>query len=243
MIVHPAAEALPEGICELIDSEQTRLNLYAQHLGVTIPDSSGVIYVSATPPTDHSYVWLKLDTSGRPLRLYRFAAGAWLSLHPLVPGTTIIWTAALPDFTSFDGGDTTGVVADATGPMWEELTTLRFRVPVGAGTLPGGTVLNVGDQGGLEEVTLTAAQLQGHEHVVNTLDRTDASDLWAHFDPAGEVWVTDADKPIAPKSTGGAGYTTMVAKKAGDSTAHTNLQPYTVVFFLRRTSRLFFREI
>jgi len=44
------------------------------------------------------------------------------------------------------------------------LPDLRAVVPVGTGTLPGGSTYNLGQKGGLEEVTITADTMPEHSH-------------------------------------------------------------------------------
>ena len=64
-------EVLPEGICELITSEQARLNIFSENQYVDVPETNTGIYISATPPTDpptdnaHDLAWLELDGNGR----------------------------------------------------------------------------------------------------------------------------------------------------------------------------------
>lgn len=240
-IIHPTAEQLPEGTCSLITSEQTRLNLYAQYLAITL-SGDGDIVVSATAPSDHTKKWLKLDSYGRPTRLFIFAGGAWLSLHPLLPGFTMIWTEALPTFTSFDGGDTSGVLSDVSGAMWEEVTDLRAKFPVGAGTLPSGTVLSVDPTtgtatGGEETHLLTTDEIPEHVHgppLLNGYYASFKSDYSA--DNLGNEGLTNQANQQLVGSYGSTGVNVTTGN------AHANMPPFFTVYFLRRTARLFYRE-
>src|SRR5437762_6365866 len=160
---------LPQGFCPA--DYQEMWNSYAAHGSVTVPDGVlGGISVSASKPTDQTRPWLQLDSNGRPIRLYWYAGGSWLSLHPLLPGSTIWWFNPLPSpLDLFDGGDATGVESIVTGPMWRQAklptgTVIAAQFPLVAGTLPSGTVLSVGDVGGEEKHLLTIPELPAHHH-------------------------------------------------------------------------------
>src|SRR5438552_15125504 len=142
---------LPTGFCAT--DYQNLLNEFSAHQSVDISAGTGTpVIVSSAKPADTTVLWERLDQFGRPDRLYFFAQGAWLALHPSVPGTTIIWTDVLPTFTTFDGGDANPLSA-ISGPMWELVATLAAKFPLCAGTLPSGTVVNIGHSGGQEKHT------------------------------------------------------------------------------------------
>src|SRR6185369_16638359 len=107
---------------------------------VVFPSSFTGITASATKPTDTTQGWLQLDSQGRPVRLYYFAQGAWLSLHPLIPGMDQPFFGTLPNFTTYDGGDANAVSA-ISGPMWEVVTEMAAQFPLAAGTLASGLVI------------------------------------------------------------------------------------------------------
>lgn len=235
------AGSLPSGFCPA--DYQAMVNGFSSVQTVTFPTTFTGITVSATKPTDQTQAWLQLDSFGRPVRLYYFAAGAWLSQHPLAPGFTMLWTTALPTFTSFDGGDANPLSA-ISGPMWEEVTAFRARMPVGVGTLPiSGTVLAVGDTGGLEKVTLTTQNVPGPD--IN---------LWVGGSDGSASGIKEAlqtvDNPHAgtsaayQSSDGVSGHNDYVQNPYGDAsgaaTAHENLPPYLACYLLRRTTRLFY---
>src|SRR5947208_1006664 len=99
---------LPTGFCAT--DYQNLLNEFSSHQSVDISTGIGTpVIVSAAKPADQTVLWQKLDTGGRPEHLYFFSQGAWLSLHPLQPESTIWWFGALnPNpaafFDTFDGG-------------------------------------------------------------------------------------------------------------------------------------------
>lgn len=225
--------SLPQGFCP--SDYQAMLNGFAANMSVTFPSTFTGIEVSATKPSDTTKAWLQLDAQGRPVRLYYFAQGAWLSLHPDVPGKTIIWTTAIPTLTSFDGGDA-GVLSSISGPMWEEVVAMRAKFPVGAGTLDSGTVLAPGDIGGEEKHTLLTAEMPAHSHIWNPSTSTASGN---NADPAGGLLSLQSTNPANEKfyntsTVGGNGATPSVTQ------AHNNMPPYFTVAFLRRTNRLFY---
>lgn len=164
-------QQLPSGFCPT--SYQSMLNGFANAMKVTIPSTAEQIIASPTKPLDQSVIWLQLDSLGRPVRFYQFAQGAWLSLHPEVPGVTKMWFTTVPDFTTFDGGDS-NAPGPQSGPMWQvaldnagHVITVRFPLPVGI--LPDGTPVNPSGFGGEQFHTLTTAEggyNQAHQHTI-----------------------------------------------------------------------------
>ena len=155
------AATLPQGACP--STYQELADLLATIYSVSVSTNNTGIYVSATKPADTTLVWKQLGSDGRPIRDYVFVGGLWLSRHTLEPGSIMLWGSALPNFASFDGGDA-GALSVVSGPMWEEVTELRAKFPIGAGTLPSGTVLAVGDTGGEEKHVLTIPEIPAHHH-------------------------------------------------------------------------------
>lgn len=267
------AGTLPAGQCP--QTLQALAELFASIYNVQFPlGTTGVTLIaSAAPPGSQfqtsSFAWLQLDDLLRPVRLYFFYQN-WLSRHPLVPGHVMIWTQPLPNFATFDGGDSNAVTSDTTGPMWEEVTDLRAKFPIGAGTLPAspagtGATLSVGDSGGEQIHTLTVAEGAmdpHHNHLTGKFNSAEATWLISESPaPApnlafhaylneglgnGQVAGTiGANSPItgtfAP--TGPWTNTSGVLPDPGNPNAiqpHQNMPPYFTVYFLRRTARLFY---
>lgn len=224
LILPVDAGQLPSGACP--SSYQEMANLFAAIYTVTFPTSFTGITVSATKPSDTTQAWLQLDSFGRPTRLYYFSSGAWLSLHPQVPGFTMLWTTALPTFTSFDGGDANPLSA-ISGPMWEAVTDLNARFPVGAGTLPSGTVISVGGTGGEEKHALTVAELAVHGHAFSVIAKNNTG--------SGTGAITGGTDNVTED-----GRFDGVTANAGSGDGHNTMPPYTGVYFLRRTARMFY---
>lgn len=232
---------LPSGFCPA--DLQSMLNGFSAYQSVTIPVSQGNLIVQATTPTDTTATWLQLDSLGRPVRVYYFASGAWLSKHPLEPGITVIWTTALPNLNTFDGGDA-NVISAISGPMWEVVLSAKF--PLGAGTLPSGAVVAVGATGGEETHTLVAAEIPAHTHFIASTDSL-----------ANDDAVTATDQVARQKQLGGDSGNYKLIKSAVDAslgksssfggdgtgvtTGHQNMPQYQAVHFLRRSARQFYR--
>ncbi len=251
---------IPSGFCP--SDYQSMWNMFAQHGFVSIVDSVSQLIVSATKPTDTTKAWLQLDSLGRPVRLYWFAQGAWLSLHPQVPGSTMIWTTALPDFTTFDGGDANALSA-LSGPMWEEVVALRAKFPVGVGTWPAppagtGASLAVGDTGGEQLHVLTAAEGVDLNHI-HTVGRAGAPlGSGTHPDAQDGFYLTGTSLKTGSaheiQGNNGGGGTSNVEDLTGDwfvtsgvntpvgftVAGHNTLPPYVAVYYLRRTQRTFY---
>ena len=166
-------QQLPVGFCP--PDYQTMWNAFAAAGFVNIPDALSPVIWQASKPVDSTVTWGQLDSLGRPVRIYKFAQGAWLSLHPQVPGQTIWWFNALPDFTVFDGGDA-NPISDISGPMWQQAKDINGNLiaamfPIPPGTLPSGTVIQIGNTGGEEQHTLLPAEVPPHTHFVSNNDQ------------------------------------------------------------------------
>ncbi len=235
-------------------------NMFAQHGFVSLVDSVSQLIVSATKPSDTTKAWLQLDSLGRPVRLYWFAQGAWLSLHPQVPGQTILWTTALPTFTTFDGGDANALSA-LSGPMWEVDTDFAFAIPMGVGSNPvtyesmPATAIGVNQTLGEERHLLAGNEFIGptHRHAVGKF----VSENTGTSEDDG-VFVTGISVPalagIGTQITGdgaskitkdfstltGADIITNQVNDPQTIVSHQNLPPVRGVFFLRRTARIFY---
>jgi hypothetical protein len=219
---------LPSGFCP--STYQDLLNEFSQNQSVPFPDTFAGIIVSATKPTDTTRAWLELDQFGRPIRLYFFSQGAWLSLHTLVPGATIWWFDVLPDFTVFDGGDANPLTS-LSGPMWQQAkradgTVIAAQFPIVVGTLPSGTVLNVNDTGGEESHLLTVAEMPSHLHSFQPPENANSPSGSGKYTTGGDA----TEGQIAAYNT---------ATTGGD-TAHNNIPPYVVGYLLQRTTRQFY---
>lgn len=245
---------LPQGFCP--PDYQTMLNGFTAQQYVSINSLASII-VSSTPPgaSDHDKAWLQLDSSGRPVRLYFFAQGAWLSPHPLQPGFTMIWNQALPNFQTFDGGDASAApFAAISGQMWQLMATTldglgtqvaQAQFPAGVGTLPSGALVTLGGVGGEEVHRLTQQELFPHSHTVlptigGGLLKRDSN--FNTVDPNGSIISDQAQggapgaPPLVTGNTGGDPAQNPPTQALG----HNTLPPFYGVYFLQRTNRLFY---
>ena len=236
-IVQVQAGVLPAGFCPA--TYQDILNGFASESTVTLPDSASSLQVSATKPSDTTKPWQQLDSLGRPTRIYVFAQGAWLSLHPDFPGKIIMYLGVLPDFTIFDGGDANALGA-YSGPMWQLCNTaldgsgtqiLTAQVPLGVGTLKSTKVVNVQDTGGEENHILTGQEMPPHTHPINQVVAASTN----NFAGGGFNGAT-----IQDINTGSAGGDPTTGTPPTKALGHNTLPPYVGVYFLQRTSRKFY---
>lgn len=223
----PTTTPLPEGICETITSEQSRLDAFAAHMVVTIPNSLTGVVVSTTPPADTSVVWMKVDQNAKPVRLYKHW-GRWLSQHPLPPGFIMLWTDALPNLNTFDGGEA-GDVFESAGPMWELVANSSARFPLGVGTLPSTASVAANATAGAETVILDKEQLPVHSHTITSEAGCDINQT-SNRTLAG----TDGDAGEFQGS--------MSTGETGSGNPVNIMPPWFGVYFLRRTNRVFYAE-
>lgn len=207
-------------------------------LQATFPNDSTIFNRGNTEPSPSNrvYPWFRYNADGSPDKWYVYSMGAWLSLHPAAPGTVVLYEGSAGSIDTFDGGEA-GAVTSISGPMWERVTQMDGRFPVGPGTLqPSTTVIGVGDTGGVDEVELTEDQLAEHRHLI--------------ADPmVGSTALTSSTQTLDNDTAGG--YTlegrsdeeATVGKTSitGAGDPHTNLPPFLAIFAIRRTARLYYR--
>lgn len=235
---------IPQGVCPTGDGLQSLLNLFAQYMSVTFPNSFSGVSVGGSPPTDTTQAWMQTDSLGRPVRFYIFAQGTWLSQHPLPPGVVMIYPFTTPDFTTFDGGDA-NALSTISGPMWQIPTVdgsntgtqiLQAQVPLGTGTLPSGKIITPTLAGGEENHILSTAEMPPHTH------------SFPQF--AGNNVQAQGQTAVAGGGIFGLGSLTAITQSTGGdpttgnpptaSAGHNNMPPYVGVTFLQRTTRLFY---
>jgi microcystin-dependent protein len=108
------------------------------------------------------------------------------------------------------------------------LPDLRGRLPLHQGTNPStGSTYVLGQNGGVEEVTLTVQQIPTHSHPMlgtNSIanDATPANNVVAQVSTFDGYQSTPGGQAMAPNSV----------SSVGGSQPHTNLQPYLCVNFI-----------
>lgn len=232
--------SLPSGYCWPA-APQTFYNDIIQLLTsyVTGQFSSFVFGADTPDPEYNDLPWIKVDAQNNLVGLYTYGQyGLWARAHPVPYSSDIrmLWVGLEADLKTFDGGEDTPVTA-TTGPFWEVDHNFDFRFPLGPGTSPDATVVAVGDTGGVEDVTLTEAQmpLHGHSTIVNTggEDQSDATG-GLMVGPGSSVKAPFEGDP--PTETAGE----QVAGAGGDE-SHTNMPPYRGCFIIKRTAREYIR--
>ena len=97
------------------------------------------------------------------------------------------------------------------------LPDLRGRVPIGQGQGPGLSSYELGEKGGQEAVTLTAAQMPAHNHAYSDADQQ----------PTGKppVSVQTGSRQTKVQQNNGSS-TSAVTQNTGSNQPHENRQPY-----------------
>lgn len=221
---------VPEGTCyesPAVDWPLLVSLITANLIGSLSTVNSG----SSTPAAaDRSKPWNRSNADGTDDGQWTFYNGFWVQKHPLPTGAVIMFEGDLADIDTFDDGEV-GAITNITGPFWEEVTEMQARSPIHPGTLPSGTVINIGDDIGEEKHALTVAELPAHTH---PFDTTDGAQVLAKVssNKAGDINQTGSlDYQFAddPQNTGG-------------DQGHNTIGPSRAIFFIRRTERLYRRR-
>jgi microcystin-dependent protein len=122
-----------------------------------------------------------------------------------------------------------GTTYGGNGQTTFRLPDLRGRVPIHDGAGPGLTNRLVGQQGGAENVQLTAAQLPAHTHAMNA-NTGAGTELGAGGNYPASNAAGEPQYAPASNTTMGAGGVT------GTDAAHQNMPPYTVIRFYISTA-------
>ena len=107
------------------------------------------------------------------------------------------------------------------------LPNLQGRAPMHPGNGPGLTSRSLGQQGGSETATLTAANLPPHDHTMRALD-ADAQST----DPSGNLLATSNEDNYNELSAPNVPLSSLAKGSASSNLAHDNMQPYLALTFL-----------
>jgi len=228
---------IPGGFCP--STWQDVLNEFAANMSVAFNVSSGVtVVISSSKPSDTTVVWKRIDSLGRYQGDYIYGQGAWLRLHPIQPNATVWYFQALPDFTTYDGGDGLALGVQS-GPMWQQAKDVNGNVIaakflLAAGTLPSGTIVANGATGGEEKHTLLIAEMASHTHQI----KADATDAPSN----GHGIIAGANGLTGPFTYDDTTYTSdhLSISKVGSDTPHNTMPLYVTGFLLQRTNRLYY---
>ena len=118
-----------------------------------------------------------------------------------------------------------GTTYGGDGQSTFALPNLQSRVPLHAGTSPGGSFV-LGQTGGQESITLTVTQIPAHAHVpqANTANGALSS-------PAANVWAGSTNLPYSA-SAPSAALAAQAVGPAGGSQPHDNMIPFVAVNFI-----------
>lgn len=238
----------PDGYCP--SNYQAFANDIANALSGTLPGNFTAWTVasedpSPPPPNEFAKPWLKLDpdTCG-PMGVYVWSAffGAWVARHPDFPGKVIMYEGLEDDVPTLDGGDI-NTAGPAGGPMWEIVTEMAAKFPMGPGSLPGyqatpvPTAIVVGGDGGSEgmAVTLAQANLPPHSHDITA----EGGGVTAPSEAGRFGSITWHDTDAA--TTIGRTRTHVNAADAVTPINIPNLPPYRGIWFLRKTARIYYK--
>ena len=107
------------------------------------------------------------------------------------------------------------------------LPDLRGRAPLHMGTGASGTPYDLGDQGGVETVTLTTDQIAGHSHAfdASTIDGSSAN-------PGATVVVATGNVSPYVQDVVSAQMAQASVTPVGGSQPHENRQPYLAIRFI-----------
>lgn len=203
---------------------------------------------TAPDPVDRIWPWLRLDADGRVDGVYYYTGGSWLKRHTTAPGTVIMWEGAEADINTFDGGEA-GAIAATTGPMWEKVSEMDGRIPVGPGQLDAGppiVSIAINTNAGAYGVQLANSNIRHHRHHVAARQSVSSEAL-----PTGSNQVADdaggaAQENYKLQGTGTAatrGRTSFVMDEDQDATneAFPILPQVRGIWFLRKTARTHYR--
>src|SRR5436853_4424156 len=120
-----------------------------------------------------------------------------------------------------------GTTYGGDGQETFNLPDLQSRVPLHMGTGPSGTTYQIGEQAGVETVTLTTQQIPVHNHAAvatqNIATQQPPTDNLFAQSTLAKMYIGDvADQALAANTI----------QPAGGSQPHENLQPYLCVNFI-----------
>ncbi len=123
-----------------------------------------------------------------------------------------------------------GTTYGGDGRSTTALPNLEGRVPMHPGRGPGLTSRRLGQRGGVEEVTLTQAQIPSHSHTMQAVPRSQFA-IGNSNDPTGQLLASPqtGNQYVAP---GNLGTMADMLQGTGGSQSHNNLQPFIVMNFI-----------
>jgi microcystin-dependent protein len=114
------------------------------------------------------------------------------------------------------------------------LPDLRGRVPVGSGTGPGLANVSLGEQAGVENVTLLTTQIPGHGHTLNAglLNPQNAAQNVAAPTTQAYFGLSGPNQTYSDVATPAVSFHPAALAMAGSSIPHENRQPFLTCNFV-----------
>jgi hypothetical protein len=187
-----------------------------------------------TTPALNNQVYPWLDENGN---WWIFQSGYWLRQHPIAAGSAErrIYVGTTTDLQTYDGGNT-NAPSNWSGPMWEVDTLFEARFPVGAGTFAASGVVSVNGTttstavAGEDKHTLVTAEMPSHTHQI--------LDQYINLTQRGS-----ADTSVFSATNRSEGVANLLpTTSSGGDAAHNNLPPFYGVYFIKRTSRVYYTK-
>ena len=120
-----------------------------------------------------------------------------------------------------------GTTYGGDGRTTMELPNLKGRAPMHPGQGPGLTSRRLGERSGVEDVTITEAQMPSHNHTLRaTVSRGSASQ------PQGNAFNRSTGDTAYRTPTNLTGMSTAMAANQGGSQPHNNMQPFLTLNFI-----------
>jgi microcystin-dependent protein len=155
---------------------------------------------------------------------FNFAPNEWAFCNgQLLPISQ--YTALFSLLGTFYGGD---------GRSNFALPNLQGMTPRGMGTGAGLDPVEIGETGGVAEVTLLATEMPPHTHTANC-----NAGMGDQYAPAMNFWATDAGGNNEYGGVANGAMASAAIGSAGSSQPHNNLQPYLVLNFIIALAGIF----
>ncbi len=122
-----------------------------------------------------------------------------------------------------------GTTYGGNGQTTFALPDLRGRVPVGVGSGPGLSPIDLGQNGGTENINVLTSQIPAHTHTLNAVSKNGTTNIPTNaFMAATGTY----DKDYTTSSTPSTDMNSVALKTTGGSQALNLLQPYTTLSFI-----------
>ena len=194
-----------------------------------------------TVPAINNRVYPWLDENGD---WWIYSQGYWLRKNPVAADgpERRIFVGTTTDLLSYDGGDgTSNTATNYTGAMWEVDTEFSARFPVGVGQFAASGAVAVKGKvtstavAGEDQHTLVTGEIPAHLHTLDSDGKPAV--FWDAF-----VQEAGGDSNPSYSFNGGVPKTASTTGSVGGGAAHNNLPPFYGVYFIKRTTRVYYTK-